>query len=408
MSESNKFNAIKYALPILETHDDSGVDSTGARSQMGAATYSQFPAISDGIANNAETVLSFQHTPSGQDVFFKAFIDTFTETYSSNFNEETVFGRTDPIVTFKNTTKRITLSWKIPAETVSEAYENLKKVQSLSQYLYPSYVSVSDALTLSQTPLIRLKVMNLLSKVNPGKRDPQNEALMGSNNHFGKLASYRSTNSSDQGLLGVITSMSVDHNLGNLDIGVVQTATNTILPKMIFVSIDFIALHEETLGWQDGKFMASNFPYNISAIDELPESDHEKYGMGNIQKYMQLENLRRKREQKEQACANMQASMERNAEDARNRYSGMFGKRRFKRDQNVVSRLGNKQRDGKELSKRKQAKLNALRDITSGQMTEIEPSLRANGCYDDMAPPEGGGAIDESGDIVVFFNEIIG
>ena len=55
------------------------------------------PASTDGLANNAEAVLSFYHLPSESDVFFKAFITTFQESYTSDWNEEKVFGRTDDI-----------------------------------------------------------------------------------------------------------------------------------------------------------------------------------------------------------------------------------------------------------------------------------------------------------------------
>ena len=76
------------------------------------------PASTDGLANNAEAVLSFFHVPSESDVFFKSFITTFAESYNCDWNPDTVFGRTDPIYTFKNTTRSITLGWKIPAETI--------------------------------------------------------------------------------------------------------------------------------------------------------------------------------------------------------------------------------------------------------------------------------------------------
>ena len=396
MSKSSDFNAIKYALPILGK-TESGIDimTPGGNineEKMIQATpsYSQHAGISDGLANHAEAVLSFQHAPSGRDVFFKAFIDTFTETYASNFNEETVFGRTDPIVTYKNTTRRITLSWKIPAETVSEAYENLQKVQSLAQYLYPGYESLSgdpNALTLSQTPLLRLKVMNLLQKIQSGKRDPVADAEQGNNIDMNQLLSYRSTKESGQGLLGVITSMSVDHNLGNMDVGVIQSNTNTVLPKMIYVSIDFMAIHEETIGWDsEGTPLADTFPYNIRPLEEIKPDDYHKYGMGSINKYMAMEDARRLREQREQECANMQATMEKNARDAGLRYGGMFGKKRYNKDLKTVNRLSQRQQDGKKMSKRKQAKLSALKDITSGQMTDIQGTMEANGCLD--TPPE--------------------
>ena len=405
MADKSKFDSEKYSKPVLGQGRGQGSGVSGM--DDGKIVFVDVPGTTDGLANNAEAVLSFQHTPSGKDVFFKAFIDTFTETYSSNFNEETVFGRTDPIVTFKNTTKRVTLSWKIPAETMSEAYENLEKVQSLSQFLYPTYESIPNALTLSQTPLLRLKVMNLLSKTSSGTTDQKNDADVGKRRLLGALNSYRSTSSSDQGILGVITSMSVDHNLGNLDIGVLQTTTNTILPKMIFVSIDFIVLHEETLGWgrtKNGtKFNAPTFPYNINEIDTEATEDQEKYGISSTTLYREFENVRRKRRTKEQDCDNERAAVERNAEMARQRYSGMFGERRYKRDMNRVNRLNSKKEalrmanNGETLSKRKQAKLAALSDITSGRTLTPQEHLTIAGCYDDTAASEGTGRDNPTG-----------
>ena len=116
------------------------------------------PASTDGLANVAEAVLSFYHLPSEKDIFFKAFITTFNESYACEWNTETVFGRTDPIYTFKNNVRRITLGWKIPAETMSEAYENLAKVQRLAQFLYPTYANIANTEVLSQSPLVRLSL----------------------------------------------------------------------------------------------------------------------------------------------------------------------------------------------------------------------------------------------------------
>ena len=84
----------------------------------------------------------------------------------------------------------------------------------------------------------------------------------------------------------------------------------------------------------------------------------------------------------------------------------MFGGARYNRDRKRVAKLLGKQSAGEELSKRKQAKLNALSDITSGRHTDIEATLRANGCFDDLAPPDGGGAIDNMGDNIVDFGDI--
>ena len=95
----------------------------------------KFVSPSDAIANNHAMVVSFQHEPSGQSVFFKAFISSLNESFSSDWIEEVVYGRTDPIQLFKNTTRRISLGLKIPAETFGEAYDNLGRVAQLTQFL---------------------------------------------------------------------------------------------------------------------------------------------------------------------------------------------------------------------------------------------------------------------------------
>jgi hypothetical protein len=284
------------------------------------------PATTDGIANNAEAVLSFFHVPSESDVFFKAFITTFNESYSSDWTPDTVFGRTDPIYTFKNTTRNITLSWKIPAETISEAYENLGRVQKLAQFLYPNYAGLGDNInTLSQSPLVRLKMMNLIQG---GNEQAINEDIDAPNART-LLSRYISANNPSQGLLGAITSMNVNHNLENPDAGVVQTATNTILPKLIEVSIDFAVIHESVLGWDEqNNFMDQSFPYNAVL-------ESERY---NVEPGSYNERIAAR-----QARENDRVAAEQARENAIARgYNGMFGKAAQRRDERTLEKLDRK------------------------------------------------------------------
>ena len=69
-----------------------------------------FVDTTDSYANQLGMAVSFHHVPSEQNIYFKAFITAFTETYSSDWNEEVVYGRADPIVLFKNTWK-VFLHW---------------------------------------------------------------------------------------------------------------------------------------------------------------------------------------------------------------------------------------------------------------------------------------------------------
>ena len=80
---------------------------------------------SDLLANVKKQFVSFLHVPSANSVFFKAFITSFNETYTSNWKSETVFGRTDPIHSFVQTGRTINLSLMVPAASESEAFENL-------------------------------------------------------------------------------------------------------------------------------------------------------------------------------------------------------------------------------------------------------------------------------------------
>ena len=279
------------------------------------------PSTTDGLANVGESVISFFHVPSERDIFFKAFINSFNETYSSNYNSEEVFGRNDPIYTFRNTTRTIDISWKIPAETISEAYENLSRVQELAQFLYPTYKDLKNALTLSQSPAVRLKVMNLAQASTPSAGTP---ALKSDN----ELTLYKSSNDPSQGILGFITSMNIRHNLGDPQAGVIQISENTILPKMIEVDISFSVVHETPLGYKkkgfSQKFQSPQFPYNASR----PHPDQDLLGprADRAATYDERQNFliaqESKREQTEQDRAN---AMARN-------YDGVRGQKRLAKD----------------------------------------------------------------------------
>ena len=214
----------------------------------------------DAYANITGANISFEHVPSGNEVEFKAFITAFNETYSSDWSNEIVFGRIDPIYLYKNTMRKISLAFKIPAESAIEASNNLSNVQALIQYLYPNYTTLLDssgtqaAQTISQSPMIRLKVMNLL----------QDTSTVG--------ASFAGGAVQGRGQLGIISSFTVNHNLEGPD-GVLHSGHGVILPKLIEVNVDFSPIHEHPIGWNEKKRpFNSHFPYaqpDLSFPDDL-------------------------------------------------------------------------------------------------------------------------------------------
>ena len=275
---------------------------------------------SDTYANQCGMLVGFQHVASGKAVFFKAFITAFNESYSCDWASETVFGRTDPIQMFKANRRQISLNFKVPAASESEAFENLGRVQMLSQFLYPSYRGIESggvtyAQTIAQSPLLRLRVMNLL-KASPQEGQPNAASDDANTDYYDK---YRGSGFVDQGLLGVVESMQVNHNLENDDAGVLEHGKGTILPKLIDVTVTFTAIHESTLGWsQDGEPLDGMFPYGIQLKDygkkpsAVPFDQHREATI----------KAQEDRILAEQAIANAKA-----------RYGGMFSKMRIRADE---------------------------------------------------------------------------
>jgi hypothetical protein len=220
-----------------------------------------FVDASDAYANHVQTVISFQHVPTGKAVYFKAFLNSFNETYNSDWAQENVYGRADPIYMFKQTNRQIALNFKIPASTAGEAYENLGKVQAVTQFLYPTYTNVNQAQTISQSPLIRIKVMNLL-------RRNAEENASAPTTPADSYNDYKSDVSAENGLLGIISNFVVNHNLEGEN-GVVEKGPNVVLPKLIDVAITFSVIHEHPLGWgADNEFSEKAFPYGVGLIDD--------------------------------------------------------------------------------------------------------------------------------------------
>ena len=261
---------------------------------LDAPTKPQLVDGSDAMANKGFTV-SFQHVPSGKSVFFKAFITAFNESFNSDWSEESVYGRVDPIRMFKQNSRNITLGLNVPAASEGEAFENLAKVQKLISYLYPSYTDVDNSSTISQSPLIRMRVMNLASNAGStagvsGSVNRRTDSFQGYTYGElvdgvgpGRVAGRENKNTSEDitgaGLLGFIKNLSIAHNIENPDFGVFEYAGGNILPKMIELNLDFGVIHEHPIGWNSGddgeQFSSETFPYGANLQKSSPRSQEE-------------------------------------------------------------------------------------------------------------------------------------
>ena len=73
------------------------------------------------------------------DVSFLAFLTEFSQNYSLTYDQEEVFGRNDPIMTYRSTKRTLSLAWDLPANDLFEAKSNKIKTRMLMRLLYPEY-----------------------------------------------------------------------------------------------------------------------------------------------------------------------------------------------------------------------------------------------------------------------------
>ncbi len=223
----------------------------------------QYVDITDAYANELKMVISFMHVPTGKTVFFKGFITGYSESFTQNWSGEPVFGRTDPIYRYGGTERIVKLSFDVPAGSEGEAYENMGRIQRLVQFQYPSYELQNEfggEYIVGQSPLIRIKAMNLIQK----GTDMQKRVITagpGDNNIRQQLRrEYVSSPLPEQGLLAAVKSLGYNIEIGNAP--VFETAPNTVLPQVYKVTVDFAVIHEQTNGFDgEGNFINKYFPY---------------------------------------------------------------------------------------------------------------------------------------------------
>ena len=185
-------------------------------------TYTHSWDGSAALANHGLQQIEIYHVPTGYAVGFKAMMTQFQDTYTSEWNSEAVYGRMDPIQTFQRTGRVISVGFDVVAASVAEAAENLERISTLVQFLYPSY----DGSGLKNSPFCKIQFMNWAAK-----------------------SGIWST-AKESGLLGTIGGFTFEPNL---DAGTYVGDSKDLYPKILNVSFQFTVIHEHKLGWTIGK-----------------------------------------------------------------------------------------------------------------------------------------------------------
>jgi hypothetical protein len=185
----------------------------------------------------------------GREVEFKAWMDGFTDSFTTNWNSEAVFGRPDPYRIYQNTERTLSISFKILAGSVEEAKANLESMNVLAKMNYPTYSepgSQNNAATIKGAPLMKFKFVNLITSA---------KGL----NAFGDAKT--------DGLIGVLDGVTFDFKLSEgVLIDTVEEnggqGKGSIFPKQVDVSFNFHVLHDHFVGFHQNAWQgASQFPY---------------------------------------------------------------------------------------------------------------------------------------------------
>jgi hypothetical protein len=172
--------------------------------------------------------------PSQAVVKFSGYVTEFADQYSSNWNTETVYGRMDPLATFQNTQRQISLSFDVPSGDFEQAEYNLRNIDRLTQFLYPVYNQDSRAQqnTLKAGPLIGLRFSNLISNAGDG------------DDLLGYLDGLNYAPDMSQGGFFKPGSAGPD---GRASGG--ATAGGLFVPKVVSISLNYTVLHKHLTGW---------------------------------------------------------------------------------------------------------------------------------------------------------------
>jgi len=214
--------------------------------------------------------IEIMHIATGKACVFPAWLTSFNENFTSQWNTQNVFGRADPIGSWNNTTRRISLSLSIPSFTPEEGYANMHQLEHLIGFLYPSYSSNGGHNVMNAYPLLKMKFANFVKDA----RQEQNAVSVLKGGLSGWMENVDFTPNLEAGFHHMSPAMSANdvksYNRTN-DAHERQTTnkSHTFVPKVFEVNMSFVVVHEHSLGWSGAKKWlgghATGYPYGYES-----------------------------------------------------------------------------------------------------------------------------------------------
>ena len=205
-----------------------------------------YPVHTGGIKDSAAHVDTRSGKTANTELRFRCWLTKFDDVFTSEWNSESVYGRMDPIETFKGTKRVINIGFDIMASTEKEAAANQRMVAALIRGLYPTYKtepvkagSWSDSIGIIQSPPVwKIKLANLIQDSSRSFTD-----------------SARS-----QGLTGRIAGITYTPNLDEgVFTGHLLEEPGRIYPQSVSMDITFHVWHTHDLGYSVSHTARSGF-----------------------------------------------------------------------------------------------------------------------------------------------------
>jgi len=223
------------------------------------------------------THLPTAHGEGNESLSFEGWVTEFSDDFTSTWNAETVYGRMDPLATFQNTSRKISLAFDVVSDNSAIAERNLGKVNRLIEFLYPVYArEVTENTrdlqnTLKASPLWGLKWTNLIATPHA------NRFLVGYVEGFsyapdmemggflrGDYVAIQGREVADeQGDQARASGVGHGAPIEGGETGTYQTTRsrgvvrNQYIPKVLNIAFNFTVLHTHLPGWfyKDGRYV---------------------------------------------------------------------------------------------------------------------------------------------------------
>ena len=125
--------------------------------------------ITTALKGPDKVLLAIEHIATGKAIILSGIkLRNFADRLDTKTNEEMVYGRMDPIVTYQGTSRSISMGFDLGSGTETEMKRALQSVSALMKFQYPVYGAAGDALTIQRPPMLKIKFSNYISATSGG------------------------------------------------------------------------------------------------------------------------------------------------------------------------------------------------------------------------------------------------